>query len=471
MDGRVYVIFQFDVEDFITPETDDILLRLAQIMEGFGIKASFCIVGEKARVIEGRGRTDVIEALKRQDLAYQSNLHSVHPVIAEYLMDKGWDDGVEEVKRREAPGIEDLKRIFGVEPSAFIQPGGSWAPETPYAIKLMGVRVYADGIFQSEPVWFCGELCIRAAQHFPEHSRMEDLKELTSKFDEMYNSKMERGGGVITIVLHPCMFLTENFWDAINFAGGINTPPSEFIEPDKRSQLEVEESLETFERFVGHILDRPRVEALTFRELPSLYVKPDERIISLNEAFKLAEEASGRNDWYIIGEFSISPAEAVRLLVDLIVEHLSTGTEPRDIRVKFTLGPTSKPLGSPQPVKMELAELLELCRAAKAYMDSSGRVPPSLRVRGVNYGPGDILGAAANAVLHYSKYDNLPSSLKVHGLQPLPEVVHKWRLKDRVRAQWGWIIFPRSFRSKRIEEMTLWQSWTMRPAMPLGWKG
>ena len=205
---KVYVIFQFDIEDFITPETDDVLLNLTSILEKFGVKGSFCLVAEKVRVLEKRGRTDVLEALKKHDIAYHSNYHSLHPVISEYLKDKNWDEGVEEVKKHEEPGLKYLEKMFGVKPSAFIQPGGSWAPETPYALKEMGVPVYADGIFQDEPVWLCGALCIRYAMSFPEHSTFADLEALKSRFDSIYNSKAARGG-ILVIYAHPCRFITE----------------------------------------------------------------------------------------------------------------------------------------------------------------------------------------------------------------------------------------------------------------------
>ena len=461
--AKVYVVFQFDVEDFVTPETDEVLLRLAQIMEGFGVKASFCVVGEKARVMESRGRTDVIDALRGQDVAYQSNLHSVHPVISEYLSEKGWDEGVEEVRLRESQGVEAVSRIFGVKPSAFIQPGGSWAPETPYALRSMGIPVYADGIFESEPFWFCGCLCLKAAMHFPEHSTREDLEVLASRFEEIYNSK--EAGGLITVVLHPCMFLTENFWDAVNFAGGTNPPDGRLKKPKIRPERDVEESLRTFERFVGFILEHPDVEVVTFRDLPKLYSDPEERTLTLNQAFELADEASKRNGWYLIGGISVSPAEALRLLLELLVEGLSKGMEPMSIPVRFTLGPTSKPSTFGSRIRLSLKEILDLCRSAKAFMDRCGRVPAALELEGSIYGPGDLLKLVAETVLSYRESGSLPEALEVSGLSPLPEVVDRWSLAERVRSQWRWVIFPEGFESKRIEEMTLWQSWTMRPAV------
>ncbi|MFQ6095260.1 MAG: hypothetical protein ACE5NN_03870, partial [Candidatus Bathyarchaeia archaeon] len=114
----VYIVFQFDTEDFITPEADDVLLDLTRILNKYNVRASFCIVGEKARELERRDRMDVISALKEHDIAYQSDLHSVHPTISEYLVDEDWDNGVKKAIAYEPPGISDLIRLFEVKPSS-----------------------------------------------------------------------------------------------------------------------------------------------------------------------------------------------------------------------------------------------------------------------------------------------------------------------------------------------------------------
>lgn len=114
----VYIVFQFDTEEFITPEADDVLLDLTRILNKYNVRASFCIVGEKARELERRDRMDVISALKEHDIAYQSDLHSVHPTISEYLVDEDWDNGVKKAIAYEPPGISDLIRLFEVKPSS-----------------------------------------------------------------------------------------------------------------------------------------------------------------------------------------------------------------------------------------------------------------------------------------------------------------------------------------------------------------
>src|SRR5215475_1102870 len=81
----VDVILWFDTEDYLLPADDDACLRLAKMLSERHIRATFKVVGEKARVLEKRGRRDVIAALKQHDIGFHANYHSVHPTPSEYL--------------------------------------------------------------------------------------------------------------------------------------------------------------------------------------------------------------------------------------------------------------------------------------------------------------------------------------------------------------------------------------------------
>lgn len=118
----VYVTFWFDTEDFILPQADDAAKRLAEMFSKRSVKATFKIVGEKARVLEERGRDDVIYALAKNDMACHSTYHSVHPTPAEYSRDLDWQEGVSEFVRREGPGLETLRHVFV---DSFWDSGGS----------------------------------------------------------------------------------------------------------------------------------------------------------------------------------------------------------------------------------------------------------------------------------------------------------------------------------------------------------
>ena len=162
--GRVYVILWFDTEDYILPQSDDAAKRLAVFLTQQGVKATFKMVGEKARVLERRGRSDVIGALAQHEIGYHTNTHSQHPTPAEYESTLDWDTGVEEFVRRERSGFDDVRRIFGQVPTCYGQPGSSWAPQVFPALKKWGVKVYLDEGDQvglnGKPFWYGGLLNI-----------------------------------------------------------------------------------------------------------------------------------------------------------------------------------------------------------------------------------------------------------------------------------------------------------------------
>src|SRR5207247_735498 len=63
--GRLYVVLWFDTEDYVLPPSDDAAKRVAELLTRQGVRATFKVVGEKARTLERRGRQDVIAALAR----------------------------------------------------------------------------------------------------------------------------------------------------------------------------------------------------------------------------------------------------------------------------------------------------------------------------------------------------------------------------------------------------------------------
>src|SRR5437867_10721976 len=138
--AEINVILWFDTEDYLLPADDDATKRLAEMLSQRGIRATFKLVGEKARVLEKRKRHDVIAALQKHDIGYHANFHSVHPTPSEYLADCGLLDGIEEFVRREGGGAADVRRICGVPTlSCYGQPGSSWGAQAIAALPHIGV--------------------------------------------------------------------------------------------------------------------------------------------------------------------------------------------------------------------------------------------------------------------------------------------------------------------------------------------
>jgi hypothetical protein len=207
--GDVLVILWFDTEDYLLPASDDAAGRVAEILSARGVRSTFKVVGEKARVLERRGRTDVIAALKRHDIGYHSNLHSVHPTPAEYLADTGWSEGVAEFARREGAGARDVMRIFDVPfLSCYGQPGSSWAPQAFAALRDIGVvtpagvPAYVDegthvGI-GDQPFWFDGVLTVFNMGRNATRMELHDaggLKQGQAEFKAAYDRLRAAGAG------------------------------------------------------------------------------------------------------------------------------------------------------------------------------------------------------------------------------------------------------------------------------------
>src|SRR2546426_942754 len=142
--ATIYVTLWFDTEDYISPEPDTIILPLCRILEKRGIRATFKIIGEKARDLERKGQKDVLSALGRHDIGFHTTVHSQPPAIAAYMDRLDWEDGVDEFLRREERGFRDTQRIFGKTPVCYGQPGNSWAPQAYGALRRWGVPLYLD---------------------------------------------------------------------------------------------------------------------------------------------------------------------------------------------------------------------------------------------------------------------------------------------------------------------------------------
>src|SRR4051812_45379174 len=281
--GRVDLILWFDTEDYLLPADDDAAKRLAVMLSEKGVRATFKVVGEKARVLEKRGRSDVIEALKKHDIGYHSNFHSVHPTPSEYLADCGLLDGMEEFIRREGPGAADVRRIFGVDTlSTYGQPGSSWGSQTIAALGQIGVAPHGIPTYVDEgnhiglkgrPFWYCNALVVY--DMLPNRTRFElhiaqALEPGKKAVSEINDRLKKNGGGLISIFYHPCEWVHKEFWDGVNFKRGANPPREQWKAPPQRPAEETEAAFARFGQYIDHIKSLG-VRFVTASELSSIY--------------------------------------------------------------------------------------------------------------------------------------------------------------------------------------------------------
>jgi hypothetical protein len=448
-ESPVYVVLWFDTEDDIEPSADDAALRLARDLTGLGVQATFKVVGEKARVLEQRGRTDVIGALKQHDIGYHAENHSIQPVPAVYLRDMGWLDGAAEFERREGQGIVDIQRIFGVTPSCYGQPGSSWGPQSYRALLRMGVPVYLDEGSQvgldAQPFWFGGMLHVFGMKRFlirPELNDDTKLPETLARFDQVAAELRAKGGGVISTYYHPTEFVTAEFWDGVNFSRAASRERSEWQRPKRRTTEESEQCYRVLTAYVKHALGVPGVKFVTARGLMKLYApavnpKPADRAAA-------AQQFRDRITFAITGDAAYSAAELLQALLDM---------KPLEVE-----GPLSRSESNLRAGEISRTVFNRARMDAVNFIERNRRLPSEVWIGSERLSLADF--AATLAVNEGSTAEML--AVKKGNLD-----MEKY-ISNEPAKSFNWVIHPAGFSAPGLLELARLQAWTLKPALLRG---
>ena len=354
----VYIVLWFDTEDYMLPASDDAAKRIADFLDKQGIRATFKVVGEKARVLEQRQRTDVIAALSRQEIGYHSNTHSQQPTPAVYESVLDWELGQEEFDRRERAGFDDVRRIFGRPPSCYGQPGYSWAPQVYPTLKKWGVQVYLDDgqhvQIDGTPFWYGGLLNIfhiKAGLQLEQNEDWSNLEEAKANFKSIYAEMSSRPpGGLVSFMFHPTELISAKFWDAVNFADGANPPRSGWKRQPERSPAQREQAFQYLEGLITYMKSFPDVRFVTASEASVLYRDNAQgQQFSLHDLGDIASQVGSSITFQAHENYTLSSSEVFTLLNGFVARFASQGTR-ESIKLDFTpYGPSSRAYGMTMP--------------------------------------------------------------------------------------------------------------------------
>jgi hypothetical protein len=474
--AEVDVILWFDTEDYLLPASDDAAKRLAELLSQREIRATFKVVGEKARVLERRGRADVIAALRKHDIGYHSNFHSVHPAPAEYLADCGLLDGTAEFVRHERQGAADVRRIFGRDSLAcYGQPGSSWACQAIVALKDIGVGpVYLDegshvGL-AGKPFWYAGAL--NAYNLGVNGTRMDlynahGLEQANAQVTAITQRLAAEGGGLISIYYHPCEFAHQKFWDAVNFSRGANPPREQWKVPPQRPAEQTEQAFGRFAKYIDHIKSL-KVRFVTASELPAIYA---DRVRSaglaetelLGLAKRLADPNATGVDYQVLDGKAVSPADQFELLAMAMGEMIDGKTVKYPLTAKGLLGPDSAPGAVGEGARtIAWPAFRDAALDVRDYLRVHRRVPARVFIGADSVTPADFLGALAFAFQFEREHGKLPlEGVRLgNGLAVLTE---RQVAKDPT-GHFDWLIHKAEFRPAKILAVAQLQAWTLKPA-------
>jgi hypothetical protein len=439
----VYVVLWFDTEDYVEPAADDAALRIATDLTNANVRATFKVVGEKARVLESRGRTDVIRALSRHAIGYHLNFHSVPPTPSVYLRRLGMLEGAQEFERRERPGVLDIKRIFGVTPICYGQPGSSWGPQAHIALRRLGIPVYLDEGTQvginDQPFWYGGVLNIfNMGKNIirPNFDKPETNKATYQKFAEAVEQLSNNGGGVISTYFHPTEFVTTEFWDVVNFRNGEARRREDWVRPHKRTQAEAERCFRTLMEYVDMAKKTPGVHFITAQDL--LLLSRSQTPPQL-EPRKIAEHLSKQITFLETGTADFSAAD---LLIQLL------GISPQIVD-----GPTSR--GETTYRSEAIPDWLweQAKKDAVSFINAHHRLPSEVFLGSETLSLPDFAATVAGQVLSGG-----PARV-VHGNIQFD----KYFATDAKRS-FGWPIHPKDFSAPELLDLARLQGWTLKPA-------
>jgi hypothetical protein len=466
--AKVYVILWFDTEDYILPASDDAALKVADFLTKEKIRATFKVVGEKARTLEKRKRDDVITALKKHEIGYHSNYHSVQPSPAMYLNNLGWDEGVAEFDRREKPGFDDVKRIFGVAPSCYGQPGSSWGPQSYGAMRKWGMEVYLDAgshvRLDEKPYYYCGILnlyrlayTLRADLNNP-----KALGEAEEKFVAAHKALLAEGGGVVSIFYHPCEFVHKEFWDGANFKHGANPPRDQWKLPKAKTEEESKVSYQVFEDYIRFIERFPEVKFISASEAGKLYRdKARDHKFTKDDLKAIAGAVKEDVNFQNHNGYALSPSEVFFLLNLCLMEHGAVKNAEGVVLKNTPYGPSSTSPAFTEPATADWSQVTRTAADVDDFLAKHERIPGTVWLGSVAVPPEVYLRAIAKAVADLLDGKDVPKTVE---FQPAKLATTK-NVADDDPKLWGWVIFPPGFHAPALMVLAKRQAWTLKPAL------
>ena len=478
--GRVYLVLWFDTEDYVLPQTNDVVKRLATFLTQQGIRASFRVVGEKARMLEREGRRDVIEALDRHEIGFHSNVHSQKPLIDEYEEPLNWEAGVEEFNRRERPGFADVRRIFGQFPTNYCQPGATWAPQAYGALDQWGVKVYLcsgrDIGLDGKPFWYGRLLNIYDVpetsalrpniDNSPESVNKPDtdwtnLDQVKANFQEIYSRMSSQPeGGVVSFMFHPYEFITKVDWDIINFAHGDNPPRSQWKLPPLRNPEVSARAFHFFEKFITYTKSFPNVEYVTPSQVLMLFADAaQQHSFPSQEISRIAAGVGPDVSFQVYDDYGLAPSEVLAVLNKSAMQSLGgRGSDP--VMLDGTpYGPDAHAVALDHPVEIRWSQFSRTMHDVEGFLEGNRRVPNVVWFGSQGIPPESYLVALA-AVVKALQAGGSPADPVVVGSARLATT--KYAVQDS--SAWQWIIAPDHVQRPNLIEIAKLQTWTLKPA-------
>ena len=440
------ILLWYDVEDYVTPEAEEALFKLLELMHDYGVRATLKLCTQKFEQLIHNGRSDILGLLADHELAFHMTDHSVHPIPSEYLDRMGFAEGARAFEQREGAGFTRLKEMTGQNLTSYGHPGVAWAPQVFPVLRRWGIPTYLDvhDILRvdGQPFWFGGVLC---------YTKLNNLAHLDKECEECSLiasvERMDSNGCEEVVLLsmydHPHELVCTRFWDSVNFAYGRNPP---YLQPAPlRSPGEFERLLRQYQLFFDYVIAHEDLEFVTAQQAMGY----ERRRFAPITAADISEAASGlKGDakfYQIKGEWC-----AASELLNLMARRL-TG---RVLLPELLYGPERNET-SVVTASVSAKDLAEAVFSNTKQVYGYKQLPSLYRVGNNFISPVDAFATLSKAIR-----EDL-SELEVQtGRLASGDYVDR-----NVEFDGGWDLWAPGFQARNIIDQTVLQTWTLKPAV------
>lgn len=434
----------FDVEDYVTPESDDAFYDLLVLMDKYGIKSTIKFCTKKLRLIKERGRTDIIKKLAQHEMAFHTINHSVHPLPTEYLEGYNFKDGAIEFDKREKEGIKEVAEIAGQYPTSYGQPGVAWAPAVFPSLVKNGIFTYLDYHpiinVDGKPFWYGGVLYLSNLKYLLHIKKDKTYGQLMKFYESI--EEYEDENVFISLYDHPTELCTSEFWDEVNFSYGKNPnylKPAPLVDKETRDAL-----FNEYEEFFRATIEDPSLEYITAKEVFK-YLKYNLKKLTPEDIEGMEYKSYDEVDYARIRNEYYSPSEVMILLSKYFL-NLPLASElmygPNEARESII---TSQEIVSVEVLSKAILNQYETIFGLK-------QMPEYYHINGNLINPVD-----AFATLMYAMEQKLREVEWKTGKFSIERFVEPYKFGG------NWVLWDPDFNPKEIVKQTRIQCWTLKP--------
>ncbi len=445
--SKTEVYFSFDTEDFTHEKAWDAQRREAELLERYGIRGNFNIVGYVAREWLSHGRYDVPAAISRHDVSFHSLRHSYHPTINEYTDVESYGAARDELLRQECQGMGMVKAATGVRSFvAACPPGNSLSYVAMYEYAKLGIPLYVGSVFEfadGSSVYMCNALhtnydFMLEHRFLPGAYREAENYDLNEFLDAAARKKR------VVFYTHPTRAYYRKFWDLVSYRGENTYEFGKWGPTPENTPEQTAEFFRRFEEFICAIRSDGRFEIKEMRGLAEKAKLETSRRVVRYADLPYIRDALHERLWAVrlpSGTLSLTDCFAA-------AAHFCRSRDdyiPGPVR-----GFLSSPRGITKPLTLDRDEVIAL-----AGYEPDSFLPPSFMTSRGEIGPADMLFAMLDAATG-------APAVVLEPREQMPELSGGYAsLCDLHMSGDSWVHSP-DFRDAYISDRLRLQSWTIR---------